>query len=96
MTGEVCFYRGLYKVKVLTESEGFFIVEALEDFEDYEDDKKVLVKAGERRIVPPESLHKQKTLPPMVQEHLYERKMEKKLERLVADEEAKEKNQKKP
>ena len=38
------FYKGLYKVKVLTESEGYWIVEAQEDFEDYLDGKKIAVK----------------------------------------------------
>jgi len=84
---EIQYYKGVHKVKVLTESEGYWIVEALEDFEDSVDDEKVAVKAGERRIVPLNSVHKQKTLPPMVKEHAYELEMEKKLKRMVAEEE---------
>ena len=77
------FYKGLYKVKVLTESEGYWIVESLEDFEDYLDGEKVTVKAGQQRIVQPNDLHKKKTLPPMVAEHVYERQLEKKVQRIV-------------
>jgi hypothetical protein len=55
---EFYFYKGLYKVKVVMESEGYWIVEALEDFEDHLDGKNVTVKAGERRIVAPTELHK--------------------------------------
>ena len=51
------YYKGLYKVKVVTEGEGYWIVEALEDFEDNVDGEKVTVKAGERRIVAPTDLH---------------------------------------
>jgi Leu/Phe-tRNA-protein transferase len=85
--GEVGYYKGVHKVKVLTESEGYWIVEALEEFEDTVDDKKVTVKVGERRIVPCESVHKQKYLAPPVKEHAYELKMEKKLKQLLAEEE---------
>jgi len=45
-----CYYRGLYKVKVLTKSEGYWIIEALENLQDYVDHKKVTVKAGEKRL----------------------------------------------
>jgi len=76
------YYKGLYKVKVLTESEGYWIVEAQEDFDDSIDGEKVTVKAGERRIVPPTDLHKKKVLPPMVPEHVYERQLEKKVKRI--------------
>jgi hypothetical protein len=86
---EVWYYKGVYKVKVLTESEGYWIVEALEAFEDEEDGEKVTVKIGERRIVPSNTVHKQKYLPPPVKEHAYELHMEKKLKRLVAEEEKK-------
>ena len=57
---EIYYYKGLHKVKVLTESEGYWIVEALEDFEDFVDDQKVTVKAGERRIVQTSELQKKK------------------------------------
>jgi hypothetical protein len=84
---EVQYYKGVYKVKVVTESEGYWIVEALEEFEDDVDGEKVTVKVGERRIVPSDTVHKRKYLPPPVKEHSYELKMEKKLNRLVAKEE---------
>jgi hypothetical protein len=84
MSQEICFYKGLYKVKVVTESEGYWIVEALEDFDDFVDGEKVTVKAGERRIVAPTDLHKKKTLSPPIPEHVYERQLEKKVKRMVA------------
>jgi hypothetical protein len=87
---EVRYYKGVHKVKVVTESVGYWTVEALEDFDDIEDGEKVKVKKGERKIVPSDSVHKQKTLPPMVKEHAYELEMEKKLKRMVTEEEKKE------
>jgi Leu/Phe-tRNA-protein transferase len=75
----------LYCVKVLTQSEGYWIVEAQEDFDDNVDGEKVSVKAGERRIVPQNALFKEKTLPPMVKEHEYELKMEKKVKQIVEE-----------
>ena len=72
------YYRGLYKVKAVTKSEGYWIVEALEDFDDFVDGEKVSVKVGERRIVIPSELHSKKTLPPPIPEHVYEQRLEKK------------------
>jgi hypothetical protein len=86
---EAWYYKGVHKVKVVTESEGYWIVEALEEFEDDVDGEKVKVKVGEQRIVPSDTVHKRKYLPPPVKEHAYELKMEKKLKRLVAEEEKK-------
>jgi hypothetical protein len=86
---EVRYYKGKHKVKVVTESAGYWMVEALEEFEDIVDGEKVTVKVGERRIVPFNTLHKHEDLPPPVKEHVYELKMEKKLKRLVAEEEKK-------
>ena len=61
-----CYYRGLNKVKILTKSDGYWIIEALEDFQDYVDHNKVTLKAGERSIVLPTDLYKKKTaLTPM-------------------------------
>ncbi len=80
---ETLYYKGLYKVKVMTESEGYLIVEALEDFEDKLDGEKVTVKTGERRIVEPSQLHKKKVLAPPIPEHVYERQLEKKVKRMV-------------
>ncbi|MCL1976691.1 MAG: hypothetical protein FWG55_01060 [Candidatus Bathyarchaeota archaeon] len=56
MSGKVYFYKGIGRVKVITESEGYWLVEALEDFVDYIDDKKITINAGERRLVPPDVL----------------------------------------
>jgi hypothetical protein len=83
------FYKGVYKVKVITQSEGYWIVEALEDFEDTVDGEKAKVKVGERRIVAPSELYDKKTLPPIVPEHLYERKLEQKVKHIVEDYEKK-------
>ena len=90
----IYFYKGLHKVKVLTESESYWIVEALEDFEDYLDEKKVTVKAGEQRIVQPSELYKKKVLTPPIAEHTYERNLEKKVKRMVEEyeQESKEKS----
>ena len=84
---EVQYYKGVHKVKVLTESEGYWIVEALEEFEDDMDGEKVKVKVGEQRIVPSNTVHKRKYLPPPRKEHAYELQTEKKLKKLVDEEE---------
>lgn len=91
MSEDIRFYKGKYKVKVLTESGGYWIVEALEPFEDDIQGEKVRVKTGERRIVAPNLLFIRKGLAPPVKEHTYELKMEKKLKRLVAEKEKKDK-----
>ncbi len=84
---DVRFYKGKFKVRVLTQSKGNWIVEALEPFEDVVYDEKVKVKAGERRFVAPNLLLKKEGLPPPVKEHTYELKMEKKLKKLVEKDE---------
>lgn len=61
---EFYYYKGRYKVKVVTESEGYWIVEALEDFKDCIDGEKIAVKAGERRIVPSNDLVKKSSVSP--------------------------------
>jgi hypothetical protein len=91
MNEDIRFYKGKFRVKVTNESKGYWTVEALEDFEDLEGGCEVKVKVGETRIVPSNILFKKKKLPPPVQEHAYELRMEKKLKHLVAEEEAKEK-----
>ena len=83
------YYKGKYKVKIVTESEGYWIVEALEDFKDCLEGEKVPVKAGERRIVQPGELVKEDALPPMVPEHEYELQLEKKVKRMVEEWKAK-------
>lgn len=89
MTAEIRYYKGKHKVKVVTKSVGYWIIEALEAFEDVVEDEKVTVKVGERRIVPANTLRKQRSLPPPVKEHAYELKMERKLKRLIAEKEKK-------
>ena len=79
------YYKGLYKVKVVTESDGYWIVEAQEDFKDCIEGEKVPVKAGERRIVQPTDLVKKEDLKPLVKEHEYELELEKKVKRMVKD-----------
>ena len=92
---DVRYYKGKFKVKVVTESVGYLTVEALEDFDDVVGGEKVTVKVGERRIVPANTVHKEKALPPMVKEHAYELKMEKKLKQIVAESEKTEGKKKK-
>jgi hypothetical protein len=92
---ETRYYKGKFKVKVVTESIGYLTIEALEDFEDSVDGEKVTVKVGERRIVPVNTVHKEKALPPMAKEHEYELKMEKKLKQIVAESEKTEGKKKK-
>ena len=87
---EVRYYKGKYKVKVLTKSRGSWIVEALEKFEDVFQGENVKVSVGQRRFVAPNLLFKEKGLSPPPREHVYELKMEKKLKRLVAEEEERE------
>jgi len=77
------YYKGLYRVKVVTESEGYWIIEALEDFKDCIEGEKVPVKAGERRIVQPNDIIKKDELPPIVPEHAYELQLEEKVKRMV-------------
>jgi hypothetical protein len=77
------YYKGLYKVNVVTESEGYWIVQALEDFEDCSEGEKVSVKTGEKRIVQPNDLVKKDVMPPIVTEHAYELQLEKKVKQMV-------------
>jgi Leu/Phe-tRNA-protein transferase len=95
MSEEVRYYKGKHEVKVVTKTAGYWIVEALEEFDDVVDGEKVTVKVGERRIVPSNKVRKRKSLPPPIKEHAYELKMEKKLKRLVAEEEKKQSEEKK-
>jgi hypothetical protein len=87
MSTDVRFYKGKHKVKVLSESRGNWTVEALENFEDFVNGEKVEVKTGERRIVAPNMLFERESLSPPVKEHVYELKMEKKLKKIVEEEE---------
>jgi asparagine synthetase B (glutamine-hydrolysing) len=89
MSGEIRYYKGKHKVKVLTESKGNWIVEALEPFEDIANGEKVSVKKKERRIVAPNLLFTRARLAPPVKEHTYELRMEKKLKQLIDEEEKK-------
>lgn len=89
MGEEIRYYKGKHKVLVLSKSRGQWVVKALEAFEDELYGKNVKVKVGERRIVPPNELFKLKGTYPHVKEHAYELKMEKKLKKLVGEEEKK-------
>ncbi len=91
MSEDIRYYKGKFKVRVLAESKGSWIVEALETFDDEIQGQKAAVRTGERRIVAPNLLFLRKGLPPPVKEHAYELKMEKKLKHLVAEEEKKSK-----
>jgi hypothetical protein len=81
---EIRYYKGKYKVKILTKSRGNWMVEALEEFQDTVYGEKLMVKVGTQRIVAPNLLFKKKDLPPPLKEHTYELKMEKKLKHLIA------------
>lgn len=93
MGEEIRFYKGKFKVRVINESKGFWTVEALEDFEDVVENSEVLVKAGERRIVPSNTVHRNQNIPAPIREHSYELKMEKKVKQMVAGKEKKEKEE---
>ncbi len=86
---DIRYYKGIHKVKVLTESVGYWTIEALEDFDDFVDGLRVKVKSGETRIVPSDTVCTCKSLPPTVKEHAYELGMERKLKRMVAEEKKK-------
>ena len=92
MSSEIRYYKGRHKVRVLTESRGNWIVEALEPFEDIVNGEKIKVKKRERRIVAPNLLFEREALPPIVKEHVYELNMEKKLKRLVQKDEKEQKD----
>lgn len=85
-TSKIRLYKGLYRVKIVTETEGYWIVEALEDFNDCVDGEEIKVKKGERRIVSPDILIDEKDIIPQVKEHEYELKMEKKVKKLLEQE----------
>lgn len=86
---EVKLYNGRYRVKVVTKSVGYVTIEALEEFHDVVDGKEIIVKIGDQRIVPADTVENQ-ILPPMVEEHEYELNMENKVKQMVAEEEKKE------
>jgi hypothetical protein len=86
---DVRFYKGKHKVRVLTRSQGNWIVEALEPFEDIVRGERVKVKSKERRIVAPNLLFRRESLPRPMKEHAYELKMEKKLKQIVKEKESK-------
>jgi hypothetical protein len=90
---EMRYYKGKYKVRVLTKSRGSWIVEALEEFQDDVQGEKVEVKPGAQHIVAPNLLFKKKGLPPPLKEHVYELKMEKRLKHLIAEEGKKKKSE---
>ncbi|TRO47675.1 hypothetical protein E2P47_04080 [Candidatus Bathyarchaeota archaeon] len=83
MNDKIRYYKGVNKVKIVTESVGYYIIEALEPFEDFIDGKKIKVKIGEQRIVESNTLYSKMTYPSPIQEHAYELKMEKKLKQFI-------------
>ena len=85
MSEEIRYYKGTHKVKVVTESIGYLTIKAMENFDDPVEGGIVRVKKGQTRIVPASSVYRHVTLPPMVQEHEYDLKMEKKLKRIIAE-----------
>ena len=84
---KIRYYKGLYRVKIVTESIGYYTIEAQEVFEDIFDGKKFKVIKGDQRIVTPDTLYKEMTFLPPIQEHAYELKMEKKVKQLLANQE---------
>jgi len=89
MSDEIRYYKGKHKVKILSKTRGSWVVEALEPFEDTVYGEKIQVKTGERRMIAPNLLFEKEGLPPPVKEHTYELNMEKKLKRLIAEEDSK-------
>ena len=89
MNDKIRFYKGINKVKIVTESVGYYIVEALEPFEDFIDGKRIEVKKGEQRIVDSNTIYSEMTYTSPIQEHAYELKMEKKLKELIDKKEKK-------
>ena len=84
---KIRYYKGLYRVKIVTESIGYYTIEAQEVFEDIFDGKKFKVMKGDQRIVTPDTLYKEMTFLPPIQEHAYELKMEKKVKQLLVNQE---------
>jgi len=83
MGEEIRYYKGKHRVRVLTKSQGNWIVEAIEPFEDTVNGRETKVKTGERRIVAPNLLFKRQNILLPVKEHAYELEMEKKVKQLV-------------
>jgi hypothetical protein len=96
LSENIRYYKGVHKVKLLTKSEGYWIVEALEDFDDFVDSQIIRVKAGEQRIVPASMLSLRMHLEPPIREHAYELNMEKKVKRMIEKEERQKKESQPP
>ena len=58
---EIRYYKGKYKVEILTRSRGHWVVKAHEDFQDVIQGETVNVMAGAERIVAPNLLFKKKS-----------------------------------
>jgi hypothetical protein len=86
LTDEIRYYKGKHRVRVLTKTQGNWIVEALEPFVDIVNGQRIGVKTKERRIIRPNLLYKELGLAPPFREHAYELRMEKKLKQLVKEE----------
>jgi hypothetical protein len=96
MSEEIRYYKGKYKVKVVTKSVGYWIVEAQEEFDDEIDGEKATVKAGERRIVPSNIVRKHRSLPLSIKEQPYKLKREQKLKRLGTEEKTRQGEEERP
>ncbi len=91
MTDEdIRYYKGKFKVRVSNQSKGYWTIQALEDFEDCEGGIVTNVKKGETKIVPSNTLFKAPKIPGPIMEHSYELRMEKKVKRMVEEEEKQE------
>ncbi len=89
MSEEIRYYKGKYKVSILSKSQDSWLIKALEPFEDCVYAETVTVKVGEERFVSPTQLFKKKGYVGPVPEHVYEQNMEKKLKHIVEKEEDK-------
>ncbi|NLE05037.1 MAG: hypothetical protein GX638_09590 [Crenarchaeota archaeon] len=60
MNKNIYYYKNKHKVKILTKTNGYLIVEALEKFEDTLNSKKIIMQIGEKRIIPTSATKKSK------------------------------------
>ena len=83
MSEEFLYYKGKHKVKVVTQAEGYWIIEAMEQFKDTLNGEEVIVQIGEKRIVPPNAVYKNKSLNLTDQKNTCKNKLEIKSRRKV-------------
>lgn len=70
MSENILYYRGEHKVKIVAQSEGYWIVEALEDFEESIGSQKTVIKAGEQRTLLPNLFFKRRNLQLTTKRHM--------------------------